>query len=115
MTKLQKTNLVLRGLMETGIILAFGYWGYCLGAHMGTKILLCIAMPSLVFAFWSLVDFHQLGMVSERLRPVQELLVSGLAAIAIYSTGFHVFGWMLGGISIVHHALVYIIGDKLLK
>jgi len=101
--------------METGIILAFGYWGYCLGVHIGMKILLCIGAPSLVFAFWSLVDFHQFDIFSERLRLTQELFISGLAAIVIYSTGFHVFAWMLGGISIVHHALVYIIGDKLLN
>ena len=115
MNYLRNVNLALRGTMEAGIILALGYWGYCFGRGPGMKILLSIVVPALVFSFWGLVDFHQFGYASEALRLLQELLVTVLAAIALYSVGFHTLCWMMAIISIVHHTLVYATGDKLLK
>jgi len=38
-----------------------------------------------------------------------------LAAAALYTSGAHISGLILGGISIIHHALVYSIGERLLK
>ena len=31
MTPLERLNLALRAVMETGIVLAFGYWGFRTG------------------------------------------------------------------------------------
>jgi hypothetical protein len=101
--------------MEFSIILAFGYWGYQTGSSTGTRILLAIAAPVLMFGFWGLVDFHNAGNVAEPLRLVQELIITGLAAAALYIAGAHVFAWIMGLVSIVHHALVYPLGGTLLK
>ncbi|MDP4284445.1 MAG: YrdB family protein [Bacteroidota bacterium] len=115
MTNLKWFNLVLRVLMEIGIVVAFGYYGYHAGGRIGSKILLSIGFPLIGFGFWGLVDFHQFGKISEILRLAQELLISGLASVALYITGAPIAGLALGGISIIHHALVYLFGDKLLK
>ena len=115
MSKLQAFNIALRGLMELGIILALGYWGYTFGNSMMGKIIWCIGTPLMGFGFWSLVDFHQFGKNSETLRLLQELVVSGIAALALYSTGMHILGWLIVGISILHHVLVYSLGERLLK
>jgi hypothetical protein len=71
--------------------------------------------PKLAFGFWGLVDFRQAGPIAGLLRLFQELAISGLAAVAWYVAGHHALGWALGLISLVHHALVYVLGGTLLK
>ncbi len=115
MTKMQAFNLALRATMEAGIVLAFAYWGYQIGPTLGWKILWAIGAPLLGFGFWGAVDFHQAGRMAEPLRLVEELVISLLAAVALYTTGQHVLGWILAMISIVYHLLVYLSGGHLLK
>jgi hypothetical protein len=79
------------------------------------RILLALGAPVLFFGFWGLVDFHRAGKIAEPLRLFQELVITGIAAAALYTAGAHVFGWGLGLISIVNHALVYPLGETLLK
>lgn len=108
-------NVALRGVMELGIVVAFGYWGYQTGGNAVTRLALAIIAPVIGFGFWGLVDFRNAGRMSEPLRLVQELIISGLAAVAFYTAGQHALGWTLGLISIVHHGLVYLLGETLLK
>lgn len=115
LTPLQQLNLALRALMELGIVVAFGYWGFQTGTGLVMKVLLAIAAPVLGFGFWGLVDFHQAGRLAEPLRLTQELAVSALAAVALVVAGQPALGWGLGVISLVHHALVYPLGETLLK
>ena len=107
--------LVLRVLVEAGIVAAFAWWGYRAGAGTGMKILLAVGAPTLGFGFWGAVDFHQAGRLAEPLRLLQELAVSGLAAVALYAAGQHLLGWALGLLSAAYHALVYLQGGRLLK
>jgi hypothetical protein len=71
--------------------------------------------PALVFGFWSLGDFRRAGSMAEPLRLTQELVVSAGAALAWYLTGTPILGSMLALLSLVHHALVYLSGETLLK
>jgi Protein of unknown function (DUF2568) len=112
---LQKLNLTLRGLMELGIVAAMGYWGFQAGSSIIMKIILCIIIPSVVFGFWGFFDFRKTGVISEPLRLVQELVISGLAVWALYVSGQHLLGWILGVISIIHHILIYLLGETLIK
>lgn len=115
MVKIDTVNLFLRGLMELGIIVAFGYWGYQAGSSPVVRVGLAIAAPMLMFGFWSVVDFHQAGRLAEPLRLIQELVISGLAALALFASGRPTFGWALALVSILHHALVYLLGHRLIK
>lgn len=108
-------NVVLRGLMELGILIALGYWGYKTGDGTPMKILLTLATPVIGFGFWGLIDFRNAGSLAEILRLVQELVITGLAASAWYIAGAHSWGWSLGLASAVHHVLVYALGETLLK
>jgi hypothetical protein len=108
-------NVALRGVMELGIVLALAYWGYHTGGSTLAKVALAVGAPALGFGFWGLVDFHQAGRMAEPLRLVQELVISGLAAVALVVAGQPALGWALGLISIAHHALVYGLGQRLLK
>jgi len=75
-------NVGLRALMELGIVIALGYWGYSVGNSIPMKILLAIAAPTIGFGFWGLVDFHNAGSLAEPLRLIQELVIAGLEAAA---------------------------------
>jgi Protein of unknown function (DUF2568) len=112
---LQWFNVALRGVMELGIVAAMGYWGYQAGSSLVPKVLLAILAPLIVFGFWGLVDFHQAGHMAEFLRLAQELVISGLAAFALYTSGQQALAWALGLIAIIQHSLVYMLGETLLK
>jgi hypothetical protein len=44
---------------------------------------------------------------------VQELVISGLAAVALIVAGQPALGWTLGVISVVQHVLVYALGNQI--
>ena len=112
---LQWFNVGLRGLMEFGIVIGLGYWGFQAGTSLLIKILLSIFTPLIVFGFWGLVDFQQVGHLGERLRLFQEIIICGITVVALYSAGQPILGWIFGVIAIVQHGLVYLTGDTLLK
>lgn len=115
MTRSEQINLILRSLMELGVVVGFSWWGYHTGQGLPMKILLAIGVPLLGFGFWGAVDFHQLGPRAEAARLIQELVVSGLAALAFYLAGQSALGLTLAGLSVVYHGLVYATGARLLK
>jgi hypothetical protein len=112
---LRRVNLALRGLMEMGIVAALGYWGWQIGESTIVKIFLSVGTPVLIFGFWGVIDFHNAGRFAESLRLLQELVITGLAAFALYAVGLHALGWAFALTSIVYHALVYLLGGTLLK
>lgn len=115
LTEIRRFNLTLRSLMEIGILAGLGYWGFQAGKGITMKIILSISVPAIIFGFCSLVDFQKVKNYSEILRLIQELILSGIAAVSLYFAGQHTLGWILGLISIFHHVLVYVTGDTLIK
>jgi hypothetical protein len=115
MKTLMWISLVMRWIMEAGIVVGLGYWGFHAGGSAALKILLLIAAPVLVFSFWGFVDFRWLGKPAEVVRLIQELAITALVTAALVVTGQTVLGWLFAGISIVHHVLVYVTGDRLIK
>ncbi len=115
LTPLGTVILGLRVLMEAGIVFGLAYWGAHTGDSTAGRIALGILAPVIGFGLWGAVDFHQAGRFAEPLRLVQELVISGLAALALYAAGLHVVGVALAALSIVYHALVYLSGGALLK
>lgn len=115
MSPMQTVTLTARATMETGVVGALAYWGYQTGSSTASSVALAIAAPAVGFGIWGAVDFHQLRHIAEPLRLIEELAISGLAALALYSTDQHALGWALAALSAVYHALVYLQGDRLLK
>jgi Protein of unknown function (DUF2568) len=115
MTNRERLNLILRVLMEVGVVAGLAFWGVHTGGSTGAKILLGVGVPVLGFGFWGAVDFHQAGRFAEPARLIQEIAVSGLAAFAWYAAGRHGLGIGLAALSVVYHALVYASGARLLK
>jgi hypothetical protein len=90
--------------MEIGIVVSFAYWGYILGQTSLTRVLCAVVTPVVGFGLWGAVDFHQFGRISEALRLIEELIISGIASIVLYETELYIFAF----ISVVYHILVYI-------
>lgn len=114
MTKSRRVTLGLRVLVETGVVAALAYWGYWTGESIAMKVVLGVGAPLVGFGIWGTVDFHQFRRLAEPLRLLEELVISGLAAIALYAVGQHALGWALGLTSLAYHLLVYLQGDRLL-
>lgn len=108
-------NVALRAVMELGIVCGFGYWGFHTGRTVRTRLLLGLGVPVLGFGLWGLLDFRQMGAAGEWLRLVEELVISALAAVAWYAAGQHAIAWLLLLASLLHHVLVYALGDRLLR
>jgi len=115
MTRIETFNLVLRSLVELGVVGGFAFWGYQTGWNTPTKIILAILAPVIGFGIWGTIDFRNAGPWSERLRLAEELVISGLAAWALYVSGLPALGWGLLAITIVYHFSVYVSGGKLLN
>lgn len=115
MTIPERINLALRSLMEIGIVCGLGYWGYFAGGTAMEKMALAVAAPVVGFGIWGMIDFRQAGAMAEPLRLVQELVISGLAAVALYAAGAHILAWTLAGVSAVHHAMVHALDGRLIK
>ena len=108
-------NIALRGVMEAGIVFALAYWGYHVIGNAFARIAIAIITPVVGFGFWGAVDFRSAGRAAESLRLIQELAISGLAAGGLYVMGQPELGLLLAAISILHHGLVYALGERLLK
>ncbi len=101
--------------MELGIVAGFAYWGVQTGDGAAGKLFLGVAAPAVGFTVWGTLDFRGTGGHAELFRLVEELVISGLAALALTVSGQVAIGVGLAVVSAVHHVLVYAIGDRLLK
>ena len=108
-------NVALRGALEAGVVGALAYWGVQTADGTVGKVLLGVAAPAVGFGIWGAVDFRRAGRYAEPLRLVEELAISGLAAVALAVVGRPGLGIALATLSVVHHALVYALGDRLLE
>ena len=115
MSPVQGLLLACRVLLETGVVAGLARSGYVAAGGGVPGVLLAILAPAVGFGLWGGVDFHRAGRIAERLRLVQELVISGVAAAALIATGHTGQGWALLGLSLIYHALVYAAGERLLK
>lgn len=115
MSRPSLVNLTLRVVMETGIVAGLAYWGVHTGDTTASKIALGISAPLVGFGIWGALDFRHAGPHAESLRLAEELVISGIAAVALITAGQPVLGGALAAVSIAHHILVYAIGERLLK
>lgn len=107
-------NVGLRAVMELAIVIALAWWGYHVSE--GTeRYVLAILAPAVGFGIWGAIDFRNMGTHAERLRLLEELAISFLAAAAWYVAGEEALGIGLATLSIVHHALAYLLDERPLR
>lgn len=114
LTPMAALNLALRALMELGVVLALATAGYHAGSSIAARLLLALVVPVVGFGFWGAVDFRGAGRLAEPLRLAQELALTGVASTALALAGHTPWGIALASLSLVHHTLVYGLGQRLL-
>ena len=108
-------NVGARGAMELILVVACGLWGSTLVEGTVASLSLAVVVPAVVFGFWGLVDLRSAGTWAEPARLTQELVVTGLVALAVGSVGHRFLALALVGLSLAHHVATYLLGDRLIR
>jgi len=94
---IKSINLLLRFLLELGLLVAFGYWGFTTGELMIVKIGLGIGAPLLFAVIWGLFLAPKASRrLHEPWRLILELVIFGLAIAALYGAGQPAWAWAFG-------------------
>jgi hypothetical protein len=102
-------NLGLRFLLELCILVAIGYWGFKTGSQTMIRVGLGIGLPLLVATTWAvLLAPASSRRLQEPWLLVAELIIFGLAIIALYSTGQHALAGIFGLVYVINKILMYI-------
>ncbi len=112
--RLSLINVGVRAGMEIGVVAGFATWGWHLASGRVTGVVLAVAAPAVAFGIWGAVDFKFAGSHAEALRLVEELAISGLAAVGFYEAGLPALAWTQVGLTVIHHAATYALGERLL-
>ena len=104
---LPTATLVLRGIMEAGIVGGLVVWGLSVGGSPLIRVMLAIGAPVVVFGFWGAVDFRWLGRSAGTVRLVQELALAALVVAALIASGRPVLGGLLAAVSVAYHVLAH--------
>jgi hypothetical protein len=88
MELLKLINIGLRFLLELGILVIFGFWGFKTGTGTFTKILLGIGAPILFTVVWGTFLAPKSSMrLNEPWLFLLELVIFALTCWALYNTG----------------------------
>ena len=113
MSTSERINLLLRVTLETGVVVALGFWGYHDGGGTAARIGLVVAAPALGFGLWGAVDFHQAGRLAEPATTRAGARDLGRCCRSRgISPASHGLGIALGALSLVYHLLVYLAGGR---
>lgn len=112
MVFLQYTNLALRFFLELCALAALGYWGFLTGKGWVMKIGLGVGAPVLIAVIWGMFGPPGASVkLSAPLHLFLELLIFGLAAIALYVAGKHGLVWIFIMTVVINRILMYIWGQ----
>lgn len=104
-------NLTVRFILELGILLALGIWGWTWDTG-NWRFLLAIGLPLIAAVLWGTFRVpNDPGRapiaIPGWLRLMLELALFGLATWGLISAGATLAGWIFGGVTLVHYLISY--------
>ena len=100
-------NIALRFFLEVFALVIFAYWGFQSSQGILMKFVLGIGSPLAIAIIWGVFGSPGAPIrVKGYLRVVLELLIFGLATLALYSTGNTSLALIYGIIVIVNRILI---------
>lgn len=106
---LQNVNLVLAFLLELGVLVALGYWGFHTGQGMVVKIGLAVGAPVIAIIFWALFGAPK---ATWALPGNWHLIVAavffGAAVVALFSAGQRQWAIVFALLVVLNHILIYV-------
>ncbi|WP_339251733.1 YrdB family protein [Sporosarcina sp. FSL W8-0480] len=102
-------NLTLRFILEMCGLIAVSYWGFQSGSGFLMKSVLGIGSPLLMAIVWGLFVSPKAPMQFKGFRRViLELIIFGIAALALYDVGKQLLAIVFGILTVVNSILVYL-------
>jgi hypothetical protein len=105
-------NIGLRFVLELCVLCSLGYWGFQTGRGIVVKIGLGIGAPLLAALVWGM--FGAPGsriQVSGALHLLLELVIFGVAVVALKAAGHLTLAWAFGLVVVVNRVLMYVWGQ----
>jgi hypothetical protein len=107
MATLRAANLGLRFILELCMLAALAYWGFQSGEGTLRHVVLGIGVPLLAAIYWGIfvspkATFH-LPLLA---KLIFEIVVFGLAIVALYASGQHLLAIIFAVVAIVSRSLL---------
>ncbi|MHC0037686.1 YrdB family protein [Pseudoneobacillus sp. C159] len=88
MILLKNLNLLLRLLLELGVLLSIGYWGFHLKSISMVRFGVGVGVPIIVMVVWGMfIAPKSAYLLPIPWRIIGEVVVFGLGAYALYASG----------------------------
>lgn len=95
---MKSLNVGLRFLLELGLLLAYGYWGFQTHDGIG-QWLLGVGTPLIVAIIWGLFFAPKSARrLRNPLRLVMEIVIFGIGVLALWMTGQSILALVFGGL-----------------
>ena len=108
LTLIKNANLALSFLLELGVLLALGYWGFQTGQVTVAKIGLGIGAPAVAVVVWGLFGAPTaVWHLDGPWRLILEVAFFGSAAVALFTAGQHVLGVAFALVFVVNLVRIY--------
>ena len=109
MNTLKGLNVLVRFLLELGMLAAVAYWGFSTHPSWIAKIILGVGLPLLIAVIWGLFvapkATHPLSGVS---RLVVEMALLGSGALALFASGKPGLAWAYTIILVINEILLFV-------
>ncbi|MGE8203931.1 YrdB family protein [Heyndrickxia sp. NPDC080065] len=106
----QYTVMIIMFLIELASLVAFSYWGFHLDKGLFAKIVFGVGTPLLVAIFWGIFIAPKASIpVSVPLRILLQIIIFGLAAVSLHSSGRSVLAILFIIVTIINMFLMYLL------
>lgn len=110
---IKDVNMVLAFLLELGVLVAWGYWGFFSGSNVLLKLVFGIGIPIVAIIIWALfgspkATWHLYGPW----RLVLGIIFFGSAAVALYLANQRTMGIVFALLFVLNWGLAYAWGQE---
>jgi hypothetical protein len=102
-------NLVVRFLLELGVLASLGYWGAHTGKGPVLRIVLCVGAPLFAAIVWGTFGSPKAAVpLSPSLHLLLEVIMFGGAALALYTAGRPTLATVFIIVAAINRVLMYL-------
>lgn len=108
MNFIKQINLLVSFLLEMGLIILAGLWGFEQGESILMRYVLAVAVPAVIILLWGVwAAPKSKRRLKNPIRTIFKLVIMALAVYFAYSTGHPVWALSFAIISILNVSLAY--------
>jgi hypothetical protein len=108
LTVIKNANAALAFLLELGVLVALGYWGFQTGQGTIARIGLAIGVPVVAVVVWGLFGAPKaVWHLHDPWRLILYVIFFGSAAVALFAAGQRVPGVAFALVFLLNYSLIY--------